>query len=298
MSEIAHYTEPPARPLEAYQDIAIQRLGQWAQSASAAYEVARRLVGTSFCPVAYRGKPEEATAAILAGMECGLSPMAALRAFDVIQGQAAPRAITLRAIAQSYGHDMVLVESTATRCKMKGRRKGATEWQDVTWTMDRARDLGLTSKDGWKKQPIAMLLARATSELARLIAADAILGIGYSAEEVADGTIEADAPTVTAEPEVTPGRRRMSRPKPVEPEPEPEDNGVPDDDLADDEPLITPPQMKMMQALFHECGITTREDKLAFVAEQGIEVDSATKLSIDQASVVIDALQAKAESGV
>lgn len=286
----------PLSPVD-YQDRAVQRLAEWAHAADAAHAVASKLVQSSFVPAAFRGKAVEATAAILAGAEVGLSPMSSLRAFDVIQGQAAPRAITLRAIAQSYGHDMVLVESTATRCKMKGRRKGATEWQDVTWTMDRARDLGLTSKDGWKKQPIAMLLARATSELARLIAADAILGIGYSAEEVADGTIEADAPTVTAEPEATPGRRRMSRPKPT-PEPEPvEDEGIPDDE-GDDEPLITPPQMKMMQALFHECGITTREDKLAFVAEQGIEVDSATKLSIDQASVVIDALQAKAESGV
>lgn len=293
MSELAVYQSPQALSLVDYQDRAVHRLAEWAQSASAAYEVARRLVGTSFCPAAYRGKPEEATAAILSGLEIGLSPMAALRAFDVIQGQAAPRAITLRAVAQSYGHDIVLVESTATRCRMKGRRNGSGAWQEITWTMDRARDLGLTSKEGWKKQPQAMLLARATSEIARLIAADAILGIGYSAEEVADGAVE-ETTLVTTGPEATPGRRRMSRPKPA-PEPEPvDDEGIPDDD--EDEPLITPPQMKMMQALFHECGITTREDKLSFVAEQGIEVDSATKLSVEQASVVIDALQAKAES--
>ena len=39
----------------------------------------------------------------------------------------------------------------------------------------------------WKKQPGAMLVARATSEACRLVAADAILGIGYSSEEIADG---------------------------------------------------------------------------------------------------------------
>lgn len=87
---------------------AVQRLGEWAQSAIAAHEVATSLVETSFVPQQFRGKPHEATAAILAGAEVGLSPMASLRSFDVIQGTAAARALTLRAIVQSQGHEMVL----------------------------------------------------------------------------------------------------------------------------------------------------------------------------------------------
>ena len=165
------------------QTIAVQRLTEWAHSADAAYAIAEKLVQSSFVPVGFKGKPVEATAAILAGLEIGLQPMAALRSFDVIQGQAAPRAITLRAVVQSYGHEMVLVESTNTRCKMRGLRRGSTEWQSVTWTLDRAKDLGLTGKDNWKKQPGAMLVARATGELARLIAADAILGIAEQIKE-------------------------------------------------------------------------------------------------------------------
>ena len=199
------------------QDAAITRLAEWAQSADAAYQVATRLSDSAFVPQQFRGKPVETTAAILAGLEVGLSPMQAIRSFDIIQGQAAPRAITLRALVQAHGHEMVLVESNASRCRMKGRRKGSTEWQTVTWTIERARDLKLDGKDNWKKQPAAMLVARATSELARLIASDAILGVGYSSEEVADGgNYEAEVAAVTTTPAAKSGTRKMSRrPKPA-----------------------------------------------------------------------------------
>src|SRR5699024_8990910 len=120
-----------------------------------------------------------------------------------------------------------------TRCKARGRRRDAAEWQTVTWTIDRAKSLGLTGKHNWKAQPQAMLVARATSELARMIAADAILGIGYSVEEISDGAEGDGQVTVEADPAPA-GKRTMQRktsepespvepadPEPV-PDPEPE----------------------------------------------------------------------------
>src|SRR4029077_20494647 len=86
---------------------AARALVEWAQAAQAAHELAESLVRTSFAPEKFRGKPGEATAAILAGSEVGCSPMAALRAFDIIGGVATPRAITLRAIVQSLGHEII-----------------------------------------------------------------------------------------------------------------------------------------------------------------------------------------------
>lgn len=270
--------------LQTSQDVAVHRLADWAQSADAAYQVAERLSSSAFVPAQFKGKPVELTAAILSGLEVGLSPMAAMRSFDIIQGQAAPRAITLRAIVQSAGHEMVLVESTAARCKMKGRRKGSDEWQSVTWTMDRARDLGLANKDGWKKQPTAMLLARATSELARLIASDAILGIGYSAEEVADGgTYEEQVTTDTTTPAAPTGTRKMSRKPRATPKPANED-GTP---ARDEEG-----QMKAMHASFNEAGITERQDRLDFA--MGVvnrEIESSSDLTWDERGQVIDALK-------
>lgn len=285
---IERYEQTTELALSTTQDVAVQRLGEWAQSADAAYTVAQRLSESSFVPQQFRGKAVELTAAILSGIEIGLSPMAAMRAFDIIQGQAAPRAVTLRAVVQSHGHEMVLEESTATRCKMKGKRRGSNEWQRVTWTIDRARDLGLASKDGWKKQPTAMLVARATSELARLIASDAILGIAHSAEELADGgTFEQ---SLDEFPDAPSGTRKMSRPlRPVEDDPEPEPEDQPDAAEHDD---VTSAQLKKIGTLMSMLGMTVRADALVYVNDViGREVTSRNDLTKDEASRVIDSLE-------
>lgn len=293
-----------------HRNAAVQSLTAWAQSAQAASQVAAELVRTSFVPAQFKGKAAEATAAILAGLECGLQPMAALRSFDIIQGVAAPRAMTLRAIAQSFGHEIVVEESTATRCKVKGRRRDSSEWQTVTWTIDRAQGLGLLSKDNWKKQPQAMLQARATSEMARLIAADAILGIGYSSEEIADGagagvevpaitTADPSTPDAPTAPTAPAGSKRMSRRKPPA-EPPPAEEEIADGEVVEDEPVdadgVTDAQIKKMAVSFREQGITERADRLDYItAIIGREVGSSKELTKDEASKVIDSLETPEE---
>lgn len=159
----------------------------WAQEADLAYQMAQKLAATSFVPQSLRGKPGDITAAILAGAELGLKPMATLKSIDVIQGTPALRAHAMRAVVQKQGHEIELVESTPERCVMRGRRKGAENWQSVEWTIARAQQLGLLNKDQWKKQPQSMLVARATGELCRLIASDALHGMPYVSEEL-EGT--------------------------------------------------------------------------------------------------------------
>lgn len=301
MSELTEW-HPSGNTLDVVQNRAVARLADWAQSADAAYQVAQRLVQSSFVPQQFRGKPVEATAAILAGIEVGLQPMAALRAFDVIQNQAAPRAITLRAVAQSHGHDIEIVESTTTRCRVRARRRGG-DWQSITWTIDRAKELGLTGKDNWRKQPQAMLVARATAEAARLVAADAILGIGYSAEEVADGASGEvppfDGGPAEAAEQPSTGTRRMSRRRAPAPAPEPEPTEDAPTDHAENasdefpEPGITTAQIRKMGALMREAGLENRADALAYVgARIGRDVSSRNELTKDEASTVIDALEA------
>jgi hypothetical protein len=162
------------------------RLAQWVEIANAVHQLATNLVKTSFVPDAYRNKPHEATAAILAGTELGLSPLAALRSFDVINGVAAVRALTMRAVVQSHGHRIWESEIGPDRVVVCGQRKGETQVHQSEWTIERATKLKLIAKDNWVKQPQAMLVARATAECARMTAADALLGIPYSAEELAD----------------------------------------------------------------------------------------------------------------
>jgi hypothetical protein len=275
MSELERAESADIQRQSDMHDEAVERLGAWAASAQAAYTVAEKLVQTSFVPAAFKDKPYEACAAILAGSEVGLSPLASLRSFDLINGTAAPRAMTLRAIVQSQGHEVVLEESTATRCRMRGRRRGETEWQRVTWSIDRAKDLRLTSKDNWKSQPQAMLVARATSEICRLIASDAILGIGLSVEEVSDGV---EAPT-ESDTEQT-GMRRMSRkkPEPVEEAPA---------------PGITEGQQKRLLAAFNDHGMAEHDARMAKISEiTGRTVESSSDLTEAEAAQVIDALEA------
>lgn len=167
----------------------------WAQEASLAYDMAQKLAATSFVPQSLRGKPGDIAAAILAGAELGLKPMATLKSIDIIQGTPALRAHAMRAIVQQQGHEIELVESTDTRCVMRGRRKDSKAWQEVEWTLDRGRLMGLLGKDQWKKNPKGMLVARATGELSRLIASDALHGMAYVSEEL-EGTVHAEVVTV------------------------------------------------------------------------------------------------------
>jgi hypothetical protein len=175
----------------------------WAREARQAAQVATSLARTSFVPASLRGKVEDITAAILAGQELGLKPMATLRSMDVIQGTPALRAHAMRGLVQSRGHEVQLLKSTDTHCVMRGRRKGEEEWQEVGWDLQRADKLGLLGKSEWKKQPKTMLIARATGEICRLIASDVLYAMPYASEELGGGDdhigeVVAETPRVTA----------------------------------------------------------------------------------------------------
>lgn len=192
-NEIAHRDEQQAVATQQLPapSAGVTALMTWAQEADLAYQMAEKLAVTSFVPQSLRGKPGDIAAAILAGSELGMKPMATLKSIDIIQGTPALRAHAMRAIVQQQGHEIELVESTDARCVMRGRRKDSETWQTVEWTVDRARLMGLLGKDQWKKNPKGMLVARATGELSRLIASDALHGMAYVSEEL-EGTVHAE----------------------------------------------------------------------------------------------------------
>lgn len=207
----------------------LSALALWAKDAAQAHQIAASLAQTSFVPTSMRGKPHDVTAAILAGQELGLMPMASLRSMDIIQGIPALRANAMRGLVQSHGHAIQVVSSSPTRCVVRGRRRGETDWQQVEWTIERAKQMLLAEKSEWKKQPQTMLVARATSELCRLIAADALFAMPYAAEEligaaVGDAEVPVAVPRVTAAeilqprdvPAVTAGPDPWATPEPEE----------------------------------------------------------------------------------
>ena len=160
--------------------------------APSAWKLAEKIAGTDFVPTALRGRPEAVLACILAGHEAGVSPMQALSKIHIIEGRPAMSAELMRALVMQHGHELIYSEVSTTSVTAEGRRKGSERWTKVTWTMDDARRGGLDGKQNWRKWPRAMLIARATAELCRMVFPDVLAGISHTVEELSDGDISGD----------------------------------------------------------------------------------------------------------
>ena len=258
----------------------------WALEAEAAAGIARALAPTPFVPDGLRRwvNPEErdprkrqldfegtvatVTAVLLAGQELEFGPMASLRAITIIKGQVALYALANRAILQRHGHDIVVKESTDFRAIVDARRAGSDVWQRSIWDLERAKVAGLYPghpEGNWKKNPKAMMVARATAEASRWVASDAMLGLPLIAEEVEDaergellalppGQADADGHQPPEEPKRTSARKRRTASPPA-PVPSPSDT------LPPDEPKITKPQRNRLLAGLREIGIGARENR-------------------------------------
>ncbi|MGN6406187.1 hypothetical protein, partial [Sinomonas sp.] len=142
-------------------------LVQWAQELDAAHRLGTALCGTEFVPASFRGKPEAAAAAILAGKSLGLDPMNALANIFVVQGKPALYARTMVALVLRAGHEVVRTGADDTSVTVAARRKGQSEWSEFTWTIERAKKAGYTSNKKYESDPIAMLTAKAQAEACR-----------------------------------------------------------------------------------------------------------------------------------
>lgn len=286
-------------------------LALFVEEAAQVYEIAKALSNTSFVPAAMRGKPQEITGAILFGRELDMPPMTALQTINIIQGRPTLSANAMRGLALGAGVRFRLDEATETRCVMSAIPPGSNEWTTVTWTIDQARRLDLLKKDNWKSQPGVMLIARATSQLCRLVAANILIGAPYSTEEIVDLPTENPAPLPTERPKVV--RRRpvpeyeAPDPAPVNETPDftPSDNPVKEIgyDQADDEkrtgpedPVerpdpLTPKTRMALLATCNDLGLKDRNARLAAVSKVlGREIHSVNTITEREARDVIDIL--------
>jgi hypothetical protein len=265
----------------------------------------------------------QVTAVIVSGRELGLAPMAALRSIDVINGTPALRAVTLRAILLAHGHDIWVEEATNTRATVSGQRAGSDRVQTITWTMDDAKKRNLDGKPNWRKQPRNMLIARATGDVARLVAADALLGIPYTIEELEDGVTGATvtgASTGDTTPAPTRKTRRPAAPRipaePVRPTDDPPLDEHPADEREQPAPVVDEPdpdeqteqsageiiamtdgQQRRLHALIRQRfgdyrRTDVREATLTHLSETvGRSLDSTTDVTFDEASLLIRDLE-------
>ncbi len=148
---------------------------------------ADELLKSGFLPKSIR-TPEQAIAIMQTGKELGLGPMQSLRGIHVIDGKPAMSAdlIAGLALARVPGSTLRVAESTNTICRVEAARAGQ-ELTPFSFSMDDAKNAGLTGKDVWRKYPRAMLRARCLTEACRAVFPDVAMGL-YSPEELEDSS--------------------------------------------------------------------------------------------------------------
>lgn len=150
-------------------------------------QLSTRIAPTEFVPQGLR-TPEKTAAAILTARELGLPPMQGLAAIHVINGRPGISAEMMRALILSAGHDLVVSQATEVKCVLRGRRAGGEGWTEVAYTMAEAQRAGDTKKNpNYTARPMEMLLARATTRLARMAFPDVIHGLASVEELEVDG---------------------------------------------------------------------------------------------------------------
>lgn len=150
-------------------DDGLALLQRQAEAMGAAHKIATVLSGTGMVPQAYRGKPDDAAAAILYGAEVGLKPQQALQQVFVVHGQPSIYARTMVALLKAKGYRFETIESTDQAVTVRGTSPRG-EVEESTWTVDRAKTAGYTSNKKYATDPQAMLYAKAASEVSRKLA--------------------------------------------------------------------------------------------------------------------------------
>lgn len=135
--------------------------------------------------------PEAAFTLMLICQSEGIHPIQAVKRYHIIKGRPAMRADAMLAEFQRLGGRVQWKErSDVGVTAVFSHPQGEAE---ITWTIEMAKNAGLTANDTWRKYPRQMLTARAISEGIRTVLPAVVTGI-YTPEEVADFDLPAEKP--------------------------------------------------------------------------------------------------------
>jgi len=293
MSEVAI---PQAAPVAAFNaaglppTAATVSLMEWAQELAAAHQLGTALCGTEFVPSSFRGKPEAAAAAILAGKSLGLDPMNALANIFVVSGRPSMYARTMAALVLQAGHMIRRVEATEQRVVYEGKRKGDATFTRVEWTIARAQKAGYTSNKKYQTDPIGMLTAKCQAEICRVIAPDVLTGI--AATSVEEVELDDLGEQVPAEAEAPKAKRTINRAKAPAPDLPAVVHEAPQDEHVQEEaaePTATAAQLTKIHVILGKLGASDRESGLAELSNfTGRAIVTSKDLTKDEASRFIE----------
>lgn len=127
--------------------------------------------------------------AIMAGAEMGLTPLAALRSYAVVNGRPTLWGDGIKAVVRQSGIcEYIKTGSDDTKGWCEAKRKDTAEVQRKEFTIEQAKKAGLLNKKGpWQDYPDMMMERRATFRCLNDLFADVLAGI-VSAEEASDYT--------------------------------------------------------------------------------------------------------------
>jgi hypothetical protein len=133
--------------------------------------------------IAHR-RPEAAAVVLLTGRELGLAPMASLRGIYEVSGRPVLAADMMVAVVRRSGlcDSWRVVESSPTTVTITTKRKGESESESCTWTIEDAKRAGCGGQT-WQRFPRQMLSHRCAAELARRVYPDVLLGL-YTPDEL------------------------------------------------------------------------------------------------------------------
>ncbi len=272
----------------------VSLIQQTAIELSAAHQIAAAIAGTSFVPQHFRGKPDEIAVAILYGATIDFDPVTAVQQIYVIGGKPALYARAMVAVVLSKGHEIWVEDEAAGKVTVAGKRKGSDKVQRITWTTADARQAGYTSNKKYETDPRAMLYARASGDIARRIAPDALMGMAYTVEELELG-IEPAQQGQSERSAVSRLRAAVPAAAPEAPAEDVHDAEVVEDQPAADKPeAMTPQQNRQIHSLFRELHIDDENVQRTGMSKAlGRPVESRKDLTKDEAHFIIDALKAR-----
>ncbi|MDM8086330.1 hypothetical protein QUV83_16265 [Cellulomonas cellasea] len=255
-------------------------------------EWARALAPSRLLPQAYRDNPANLFLAAEFADALGIERINALTSIHVIEGKPSASADLMAALVRRAGHRLrVTGNDQAARAVLI--RADDPEFEYVAeWDLSKARQAGLVGKGVWTSYPAAMLRSRAITEVCRMAASDALLGVIYSPEELGaevDGAGQPTRPTHVTAGRVTAAELLGQEEVPAEPEAPAE--VIEDAEVV--EPGITPAQSKRLHTLVTRLDMD-RDTKLAGLSRiAGREITSSKDLTETEAAWAIDGLAAK-----
>lgn len=292
MTEIQQYQEPTAQ-VEIHQSVTQSQIRQTALELNDAHTIATAICRSAFVPDHLRGKPEETAVAILYGATVGFDPITAVQQIFAIGGKPALYARAMVAIVLAAGHEVWTEEERPGYVTVAGRRKGSEHVARVTWTSELAKQAGYDKNSKYRSDPRSMLYARASGDVARRIAPDALMGMAYNVEEmqlVPTAEVRQSAPAKSSARDQV--AAAIGAPQSSGSDMPPQEANA---DVAEPESdHITDRQRRKLHATFGELGIKDRGERIAYIVKViGRDVESSSDLTKAEAISMIDALDAE-----